>query len=66
MISKEEKDNWSEVMELAQKYGFLIQAYGGAATLATKANQTEYFNVGKYEAIQALNRGEVPEPQGKK
>ena len=25
--------HWSEVMELAVKYGFITQAYGGTATL---------------------------------
>jgi hypothetical protein len=31
--------HWSEVMKLAEKYGFIIQAYGGTAILATHENQ---------------------------
>lgn len=32
---KEQDKHWQEVMELAQKYNFIIQAYGGTATLCT-------------------------------
>ena len=39
---------WSEVMELAKKYGFLIQAYGGTATLATNKNQYEQWGEEEY------------------
>lgn len=28
-------DHWGEVMELAERYGFIINAAGGTATLAT-------------------------------
>ena len=35
--------HWNEVMELAVKYGFITQAYGGTATLATHKNQLEAF-----------------------
>jgi len=34
-------DGWKEVMELAKKYGFITQAYGGTAQLATNKNQYE-------------------------
>lgn len=27
--------HWTEVMKLAEKYGFIMWSYGGAATLAT-------------------------------
>lgn len=33
--------HWQEVMDLAQKYGFIVQAYGGTATLATHKVQLE-------------------------
>lgn len=33
--------HWNEVMELAVKYGFITQAYGGAAILVTHKNQLE-------------------------
>lgn len=31
--------HWEEVMKLAQKYGFLVHAYGGVAVLATHQEQ---------------------------
>lgn len=30
---KEQDEHWEEVMKLAEKYGFIISAYGGTATL---------------------------------
>lgn len=30
---------WSEVMKLAEGYGFIVQAFGGVATLATNEEQ---------------------------
>lgn len=35
-------------MNLAKKYGFLCQAYGGTATLATHENQIETVGEEKY------------------
>ena len=40
--------HWNEVMELAVKYGFITQAYGGTATLATHKNQLEVFRAENY------------------
>lgn len=48
-------EHWEEVMNLAQKYGFIIQAYGGTATLATHKVQKEYFGEEKYRRIQKMN-----------
>lgn len=31
--------HWQEVLELAEQYGFIVQSFGGTATLAT---HTEY------------------------
>lgn len=31
--------HWEEVMRLAEGYGFIVQAYGGVATLATNEEQ---------------------------
>lgn len=28
-------DHWGEVMDVAERYGFILQAYGGTATIAT-------------------------------
>lgn len=33
--------HWKEVMKLAEQYGFILQAYGGTAILATHENQLE-------------------------
>lgn len=38
---KELDSHWKEVMNLAQKYGFIGQAYGGTAILLTHKNQLE-------------------------
>ena len=40
--------HWDEVMELAKKYGFIIGAYGGTATLATHDNQLQVFGEEDY------------------
>jgi len=37
----EQDRKWKEVMKLAECYGFIIQAYGGVATLATHDVQKE-------------------------
>lgn len=47
--------HWTEVMELAEKYGFVLQAYGGTATLATHKNQLEGLGEPKYLQIQQMN-----------
>lgn len=47
--------NWKEVMDLAEKYGFIIQAYGGVAMLATHQAQIEHYGQEKYEEIQKMN-----------
>ena len=39
MNSEYENENWKEVMKLAEKYGFIVQAFGGVAVLATKEMQ---------------------------
>ncbi len=46
--------HWQEVMKLAEKYGFILQAYGGTATLATQENQKQ---AGIWEKCQAMNKG---------
>lgn len=40
--------HWNEVMELAVRYGFITQAYGGTATLATHKNQLEALKAETY------------------
>jgi hypothetical protein len=38
----EEDKNWSAVMKLAERHGFISFAYGGVALLATKKNQMKH------------------------
>lgn len=32
-------EHWQEVMKLAEKYGYILQCYGGTAVLATHKTQ---------------------------
>lgn len=52
--------HWQEVMKLAEKYGFIVQSYGGAAILATHANQREHYGEEEYLRIQRMNGREIP------
>ena len=38
---KELDSHWKEVMDLAAKYGFIVQAAGGTAILLTHKNQVK-------------------------
>lgn len=51
--------HWQEVLKLAEKHGFIIQAFGGVAVLATHAAQKEQFGEDGYRQIQKMNRREV-------
>jgi len=48
VIIAERDQGWNEVMELAKKYGFIVQAYGGTAMLATNTNQLETWGKDAY------------------
>ena len=48
-------NKWQEVMDLAQKYGFIIHAAGGTAILATHENQIEAYGEEEYKRIQKMN-----------
>lgn len=45
---KELDSHWKEVMDLAQKYGFIWQTYGGTAVLSTHKNQLEMYGEETY------------------
>ena len=60
---KDADEHWTEVMELAEKYGFILQAYGGAALLATHRNQLESYGEPEYLRIQQMN-GHCPKDCG--
>ena len=49
---RELDSHWNEVMELAKKYGFIVRAYGGTATLATHEAQLEALGEKDYIRIQ--------------
>jgi hypothetical protein len=53
--------HWQEVMKLAEEHGFIVQSYGGAAILATHANQKEHYGEEEYRRIQKMNGKEIPE-----
>lgn len=56
--------HWNEVMELAVKYGFIVQAYGGTATLATHKNQLEAYRAENYiERQREMHRIDMEEAQ---
>lgn len=55
--------HWEEVMELAEKYGFILQAYGGTALLATHRNQLESYGEPEYLRIQQMD-GHCPKDCG--
>lgn len=62
---KELDSHWSEALGLAAQYGFVVQAYGGTATLLTHKNQLEAVGEGQYIARQRdMNciDMEAPEP----
>lgn len=45
-------------MDIAEKHGFIIQAYGGVATLATHEVQLKELGKDKYKEIQNMNNTE--------
>lgn len=47
--------HWSEVMSLAERYGFIAQAYGGTALLITHRVQLEEYGERGYLRIQRMN-----------
>lgn len=55
--------HWQEVMRLAEKYGFIVQAYGGTAVLLTHKNQLESYQEPEYLRIQQMN-GHCPKDCG--
>jgi hypothetical protein len=50
---------WDQVMQLAEKYGFVVQAYGGVAVLMSHHMQKEKLGEEEYRRIQKMNGREV-------
>lgn len=59
----EADEHWKEVMELAERYGFIVQAGGGTATLITHKNQLENYGETEYLRIQSMD-GHCPKDCG--
>ena len=55
--------HWQQVMELAERYGFILNAAGGTAMLATHKNQLEQLGEKEYLRIQQMN-GHCPKDFG--
>jgi hypothetical protein len=51
--------HWEEVLKLAEQHGFIVQAFGGAAVLATHAVQIEQYGEERYRQIQKMQGREV-------
>lgn len=47
--------HWEEVIKLAEKYGFILVAYDGTASLATNKNQYECYGEEKFKIKQNIN-----------
>lgn len=63
MDAKECDSHWSEVMELAEANGFILQAYGGTAMIATHEAQKSELGEAEYLKIQKTN-GHCPRQFG--
>lgn len=60
---KEADRHWQEVLELAEKYGFIIQASAGTAVLVSHENQLKEYGESEYLRIQQMN-GHCPKDCG--
>lgn len=54
-LAKKHDEKWDEIMDIAKKNGFIVQAFGGTATLITNKEQIENYGYEKYQQIQEMN-----------
>ncbi len=54
-LAKKHDEKWDEIMDIAKKNGFIVQAFGGIATLITNKEQIENYGYEKYQQIQEMN-----------
>lgn len=54
-LAKRHDKKWDEVINLAMKNGFIVQAYAGTATLITNKEQIINYGYEKYQKIQEMN-----------
>lgn len=53
--------HWGEVMKLAERYGFIAQAYGGTAMLSTHSAMLDAFGTKEVAKIMRMNNIELPD-----
>lgn len=54
-LAKKHDEKWDEIMDIAKKNGFIVQAFGGITTLITNKEQIENYGYEKYQQIQEMN-----------
>lgn len=54
-LAKKHDKKWDELMAIAKENGFIVQAFGGTATLITNKNQIENYGYEEYQKIQEMN-----------
>lgn len=55
VLAEEHDKNWDKVMKLAKENGFIIQAFGGTATLICNDEQIKNYGYNQYKQIQRTN-----------
>lgn len=58
-MEEQDHNHWKEVMDLAQRYGLIIQAYAGTATLVAHSAQLELLGLSEFIRIQQMNGREL-------
>lgn len=54
-LAKKHDEKWDELMAIAKENGFVVQAFGGTATMITNKNQIENYGYEEYQKIQEMN-----------
>lgn len=54
-LAKKHDEKWDEVMAVAKKNGFIVQAFAGTATLISNEEQIKNYGYEKYQKIQEMN-----------
>ena len=54
-LAEKHDKKWDEVMEVAKANGFIVQAFGGTATLITNKKKIEHYVYEKYQEIKKTN-----------
>ena len=54
-LAKQHDEKWDEVLKVAEKNGFIVQAASGTAVLISNEEQIKNYGYEKYEKIQEMN-----------